>query len=155
MMFLRAWFVSGVVLAAMGTQAAPAFAQTPPIPPPGPESKISAWLNFGAQAGSGDLSQHLTPTIYDEPATSTSPRPAERPARGRRRRLLLSRNFGAGLSYFHTSGDGNATIAAQIPNPLFADQPRAGVAQANGLKHIEDQVHIFAMPVWHSLRRWT
>ena len=60
MTFLRVWFVSGVVLASLSTQAAPAFAQTPAIPPPGPESKISAWLNFGAQVGSGSF--HPTDT---------------------------------------------------------------------------------------------
>ena len=38
MTFLRSWFVSGVVLAALGTQTAPAFAQTPAIPLPGPET---------------------------------------------------------------------------------------------------------------------
>src|SRR5580765_525141 len=146
MIFLRAWFVSGVVLAALGTQAAPTFAQTPPIPPPGPESRISAWLNFGAQAGSGDLTQHLTPTIYDEPATMDVAQTYESgPLVDVGGGYFFHGNFGAGLSYSHTSGDGNATIAAQIPNPLFADQPRAAVAQANGLKHIEDQVHIFAM----------
>lgn len=146
MTFLRSWFVSGVVLAALGTQAAPAFAQTPAIPPPGPESKISAWLNFGAQAGSGDLSQHLTPTIYDEPATIDVAQTYESgPLVDIGGGYLFHGNFGAGLSYSHTSGDGNATIAAQIPNPLFADQFRAGAANANGLKHTEDQVHIFAM----------
>jgi hypothetical protein len=146
MNFLRSWFVSGVVLTALGTQAAPAFAQTPAIPPPGPESKISAWLNFGAQAGSGDLSQHLTPTIYDEPATIDVAQTYESgPLVDVGGGYLFHGNFGAGLSYSHTSGDGNATIAAQIPNPLFADQFRAAAANANGLKHTEDQVHIFAM----------
>src|SRR4026207_365622 len=139
MNFLRSWFVSGVVLA-LGAQAAPTFAQTPPIPPPGPESRISAWLNFGAQAGSGDLSQHLTPTIYDEPAAVDVAQAYESgPLVDVGGGYFFHGNFGAGLSYSHTSGDGNATIAAQIPNPLFADQFRAGGANATGRTDREDR----------------
>jgi hypothetical protein len=111
-----------------------------------------AWLNFGAQAGSGDLSQHLTPTIYDEPATIDVAQTYESgPLVDVGGGYLFYEKFGGkigvGLSYSHTSGDGNATIAAEIPDPLVADPAlfRGAAAAANGLKHSEDQVHIFAM----------
>ena len=55
---LRSWFVSGAVLA-MAAAASPAHAQ---------DSKFTASVNFGFQAGSGDISQSLQPIIYDEAA---------------------------------------------------------------------------------------
>jgi hypothetical protein len=152
MTFLRSWFVSGVMFIAVGAQAVPAFAQTPAIPAPASESKIATWINFGAQGGSGDLSQHLTPIIYDEAATIDVAQTYENgPLVELGGGYLFYDNFGgkfgAALSYSHTSGDGNAVIAAQIPDPLVSDPAlfRAASAAANNLKHSEDALHFMLL----------
>ena len=66
---LRSWFVSMAMLAAL-LASRPAQAQAPAT---GASSlaggRAQVHFNFGAQVGSQDLSQQITPIIYDEPAT--------------------------------------------------------------------------------------
>jgi hypothetical protein len=131
---LRSWLVSGAVLAVAALAAPPASAQ---------DGRIGAHINFGAQTGSGDISQQLRPTIYDETATIDISQTYESgPLFDIGGDFLIYGHFGAGVSYSHTSGDGNATLAGQIPDPLYYDQPRGAAAQASGLNHTEDAVHI-------------
>ena len=59
---LRSWLVSGAVLIVAAVLARPAQAQAQ-------EGRFGAHITFGAQTGSGDLSQQFTPLIYDEKAT--------------------------------------------------------------------------------------
>jgi hypothetical protein len=131
---LRSWFVSGAVVAALVAAAPPASAQ---------DGRIGLHVNFGAQTGSGDIAQKLTPIIYDEAATIDISQTYESgPLFDLGGDYLVYHNFGVGVSYSHTSGDGNASIAAQIPDPLYYDQPRGAAGQATGLNHSEDAVHI-------------
>jgi Outer membrane protein beta-barrel domain len=135
---LRSQFVSAAVLIALAAFAVPALAQ---------DGKITASINFGAQTGSGDLSTTLTPEIYLETATIHI-------AQTYKSRALFDiggsylffekfgGKIGAGLAYSHTSGDGNATIAAQIPDPEVSDVFRSAASAANGLNHTEDAVHL-------------
>ena len=105
--------------------------------------RATVHFNFGAQTGSGDISQTFTPLIYDEPATIDIAQTYETggliDVGGS---YMVYGDFGVGVSYSHTSGDGDAAIAAQIPHPLFADQPRSASATATGLDHSENAVHI-------------
>jgi hypothetical protein len=116
------------VLAA-GSAAAQTQGSTPPK-----EGRITASVNFGVQAGSGDFTQRLTPTIYLEPATIDIAHIGGS--------MLLFGNIGAGISYSRTGGDGAAAVAAQIPDPLFHDRPRGASASADGLDHTENAVHL-------------
>jgi len=137
---LRSWLVSGAVLAMSVLVTPPASAQAPPSAQDG---RIGVHINFGAQTGSGDISQQLRPTIYDETATIDISQTYESgPLFDIGGDYLIYGRFGAGVSYSHTSGDGNATLAGQIPDPLYYDQPRGAAAQATGLNHTEDAVHI-------------
>jgi hypothetical protein len=130
---LRSWFVSVAVLT-MAAVASPALAQ---------DSKFTASVNFGFQAGSGDISQKLQPSIYDEAANIDIAQTYESgPLVDVGGSYMLFGKWGVGVSYNHTSGDGNATIAAQIPDPKVFDNPRAVSLSASGLKHTEDAVHV-------------
>ena len=134
---LRSWFVSGAVLA-MAAAASPAQAQ---------DSKFTASVNFGFQAGSGDISQSLQPIIYDEAAKVDVSQTYENgPLVDLGGSYMLFGKWGVGVAYNHTSGDGNATIAAEIPDPKVFDNPRAVSLSAAGLKHNEDAVHVDIFP---------
>ena len=117
--------------------AAPASAQG---------GRISASINFGAQASSGDFTYRQTPEIYGELAPIDVAQNYENGALfdiggG----FLLFGNVGVGVSYSHTAGDGVAAIAAQIPDPLITSPPasmRGASASADGLDHSEDAVHL-------------
>jgi len=105
--------------------------------------RVTASINVGAQGSSGDFTYRLTPSIYDEPAAIDVAQDYESGAlfdigAG----ITLFGNIGVGLSYSHTSGDGVAAVAAQIPDPLFFDRPRGASASADGLKHSENAVHL-------------
>jgi Outer membrane protein beta-barrel domain len=130
----RSWLVSGAVLAVAIAIAAPVSAQV---------GRLGAHVNFGAQTGSGDLAQQLKPTIYDETATVDISQTYESgPLVDVGGEYMLFGHFGVGVSYSHTSGDGNATLAGQIPDPLYYDRPRGAAAQASSLNHTENAVHI-------------
>ena len=146
---LRSWFVSMAAFATI-LASVPAQAQSQPQSQPQAQTKPSLFggratvhFNFGAQTGSGDISQTFTPLIYDEPATINIAQTYETggliDVGGS---YMVHGDFGVGVSYSHTSGDGDAAIAAQIPHPLFADQPRSASATATGLDHSENAVHI-------------
>ena len=114
--------------------ASPASAQS---------GRITASVNFGVQASSGDFTQRITPTIYLEPASIDIAQDYENGALvdvgGA---VTLFGNIGVGLSYSHTGGDGVAAVAAQIPDPLVTDRPRGASTSADGLDHSEDAVHL-------------
>jgi len=130
---LRSCFVLGAVLA-MAAAASPAQAQ---------DSKFTASVNFGFQAGSGDISQSLQPIIYDEAAKVDVSQSYENgPLVDVGGSYMLFGKWGVGVAYNHTSGDGDATIAAQIPDPKVFDNPRAVSLSASGLKPNEDAVHV-------------
>ena len=130
---LRSWFVSGAVLA-MAAAASPAQAQ---------DSKFTASVNFGFQAGSGDISQSLQPILYDEAAKIDVSQSYENgPLVDVGGSYMLFGKWGASVAYNHTSGDGNASISGAIPDPFVTDMPRAVALTANGLKHSEDAVHV-------------
>jgi Outer membrane protein beta-barrel domain len=134
---LRSWLVSGAVLTAMAGAATSASAQ---------EGRIGLHVNFGAQSGSGNLSQQLRPTIYDETATiDISQGYKNGPLVDVGGDYIVFGRFGVGVSYSHTSGDGNAALAGQIPDPLYYDLPRGAAASVTGQTHAENAVHISAL----------
>jgi hypothetical protein len=121
------------VAAAVGS-ASPALAQT---------GRFTASVNFGVQGGSGDFTQRLTPTIYDEPATIDIAQSYESgPLFDVGADVIVTGNIGVGVHYSRTSGDGTAAVAGQIPDPLFFDRPRGATASVDGLEHTESAVHL-------------
>ena len=147
MIFLRSWFVSlGVLLALLASVPAQAqgAAKT--------QSTAVGWfdaerfnvhVNFGGQVGSDDFTQQFTPTIYDEAATiDVAQSFGGGPVFDIGGSYTVYGDFAVGVSYSHASGDGDAAIAAAIPDPLVFDRPRAATATASGLNHSENQVHV-------------
>lgn len=142
---LRSWFVPAAVLVAAFASSASAQTSTQASSQnTGMVSgKLTAFVNFGFQAGSGDLSQTLSPVIYDEPASIDIAQTFESgPLVDVGAEYMLFGKWGVGLAYNHTSGDGDASISGAIPNPLYANQPRAVALTAAGLTHSEDAVHL-------------
>ena len=114
--------------------ASPASAQS---------GRVTASVNFGLQASSGDFTQHSAPIIYLEPASIDIAQDYENgPLFDIGGAVTLFGNIGVGLSYTHTAGDGVAAIAAQIPDPLVTDRPRGASTSVDGLDHSEHAVHL-------------
>lgn len=126
--------------------AGPAYAQGAPASQGSTsplDGRLTASINFGVQGGSGDFTQRLTPTIYDEAAAIDIGQTYENgPLFDIGGSFLIFGNIGAGLSYSRTAGDGIATVAAQIPDPLFFDRLRGASASADALDHTEGAVHL-------------
>lgn len=126
--------IAYIAIAAGVLVAVPASAQS---------GRVTASINFGVQGGSGDFTQRLTPSIYDETAQIDIAQTYENgPLFDIGADVLVFGNLGAGLSYSRTSGDGVAAVAARIPDPLFFDRPRGAAASADGLEHSEGAVHL-------------
>jgi hypothetical protein len=107
------------------------------------DGRITVGVNFGAQFGSSDFTQTSTPIIYDEAATIDVAQTASSGALfDLGGSVKLFGDFGVGVSYNHTSGDGDASVSASIPHPLYTDQPRSATTSATGLKHTENAVHV-------------
>jgi opacity protein-like surface antigen len=114
--------------------ASPASAQS---------GRVTASINFGAQGGSGDFTYRQTPTIYLEPASIDIAQNYESgPLFDVGGSMTLFGNIGVGLSYSRTSGDGVASVAAQVPDTLYFDSPRGASASVDGLEHTENAVHL-------------
>jgi hypothetical protein len=147
MISLRSWFVSAAVLVGL-LASVPAHAQGAAQT----QSTGGGWfdaerfnlhVNFGAQAGSDDFTQRFTPTIYLETATIDVAQSFESgPLFDLGGSYMVYDDFWVGVSYSHTSGDGDAAIVGQIPDPLVSDLFRAASATASGLDHSEDAVHL-------------
>lgn len=136
----RSCFVYAAVLVAVAF-ARPALAQ---------DGKITVSVNFGAQGGSGDITQTLSPTIYLEPANIDIAQTYENgPLVDIGGSYMLfgkwSGKVGVGVSYNHTSGDGTASVSAQIPDPKVYNSPRSAAFDVNSLNHVENAVHIDAL----------
>jgi opacity protein-like surface antigen len=115
--------------------AVPALAQT--------GGRLTAGISFGAQTRSGDFTQRLTPTIYEETATVDIAQNYESGGLfdigGE---ALIFGDLGVGIHFTRTAGDGTAAIAARIPDRLFFDRLRAATGVADGLDHTENAVHV-------------
>jgi hypothetical protein len=115
--------------------AAPALAQT--------AGRFTAGVSFGAQTRSGDFTQRLTPTIYDETATIDIAQDYESGGLfDIGAEALIFGDLGVGVHFTRTAGDGSAAVAAQIPDELFFDRLRAATATVEGLDHTENAVHV-------------
>jgi hypothetical protein len=133
-----------VALLVFGCSAAsaPAFAQTMQWTDKGYVS-----VNGGMQAGSDTIDTDSTFSLYEETATVTSTQKVKSGAFfdiGAAYRVW-GKNLLAGVSFSHTSSDGDISVSASIPDPVRFDQPRAVSATVAGAKHTENVVHISAI----------
>jgi hypothetical protein len=108
--------------------------------------KAYATITVGGQAGSHTLTTQPAFTLYEEPGTLTSVQKAGGGA-------FL--DFGGGykvwenlvlaLSFSHAGGSNDVAIAAQVPDPVEFDRPRAATTTFSGASHSENAVHISAL----------
>jgi hypothetical protein len=110
--------------------------------------KAYATISVGGQAGSHTLTTEPAFTLYEEPGTLTSVQKAGGGAfvdigGGYK---VWHDNLVLALSFSHVGGDNDAAIAAQVPDPVQFDHPRAVTTSLGGAKHSENAVHISA--VW-------
>ena len=108
-------------------------------------------VNGGVQVGSHDLTANQTFTLYDETASVTASSKVKSGGLfdiGGAYRVW--HNVAVGVVYSFTSSDSSAAIAGSIPDPIRFDAPRSVTANASGLKHKENALHLDAtwmMPV--------
>jgi hypothetical protein len=104
-------------------------------------------FNVGAQVGSQDLGTSNTFTLYEETATISSTQKVKSGAffeiGGAYR--VWGNNLLAGVSFSHTSSDGDVALTATIPDPVFFDRPRNVSATQSGAKHSENAIHLDAI----------
>jgi outer membrane protein with beta-barrel domain len=100
-------------------------------------------VNIGAQTGSHDLATTSTFEKYEEQATLAT---AQSVGGGGLFDIgagyKVWRNLAVGLSYSRSKSDADVAIAANIPDPVFFDRPRAITAAASGLDHTESAIHL-------------
>src|SRR5260221_14054050 len=106
----------------------------------------------GAQAGSHDLSESGSFSLYEETATFTSTNKVKGGAMfdigGAYR--VWGHNLLAGLSYSHVASKSDGSLTGSIPDPIVFGRFRAVTKAFTGLKHSENAVHldaIWMMPV--------
>ena len=108
-------------------------------------------VNGGVQVGSHDLTANQTFPLYDETANVTASSKVKSGGLfdiGGAYRVW--HNVAVGVVYTFTSSDSSAAITGSIPDPIRFDAPRPVSANASGLKHKENALHLDAtwmMPV--------
>jgi opacity protein-like surface antigen len=99
--------------------------------------------NLGVQPQSQTFTELSTPVIYGETAQITVPHKISSGLlvdfSGR---VRVWKNLGVGLGVSWFGDKDQATIAAQIPNPLFIGSPRTASANSGDLSHRETAVSI-------------
>ena len=60
--------------------------------------------------------------------------------------IRIAGNFGFGFAYTRLNAAGAADVTAEVPSPIYYDQPRTATATVDDLDHVEDGYHFQA--VW-------
>ena len=108
-------------------------------------------VNFGAQAPSQSLDTTTTPVIYGEPASFASTQDVGGGAffdiAGG---YKVWRNLAVGIGLTHVGSTADLTVNAQIPDPLFTDQPRSVTTSVPDAHHSQTAINFtgtWVMPV--------
>jgi len=106
-------------------------------------------VNLGIQVAAEDVATtNTTFSLYDETGKLTTAQTIDSQAQfwdiggG----LRIAGNFGVGFTYTRLSATGSAEVNAQVPSPIYYDQPRTATATVDDLDHVEDGYHFQA--VW-------
>jgi hypothetical protein len=114
-------------------------------------------VNFGIQTIAEDATTTITNfTIYDETGKLTTAQTldSQAPFFDIGGGIRVAGNFGVGFTYTRLSATGAAQVTAQVPNPIYYDQPRTATATLSDLEHVEDAYHfqaLFMVPITDKL----
>jgi opacity protein-like surface antigen len=105
-------------------------------------------VNFGMQVIAEDVATTSTTfSLYDETGKLTTEQKIDSTAPfvdfggG----LRIGGNFGFGFAYSRLSATGSAAVSAEVPSPIYYDQPRMVAATVEDLEHIENGYHFQAL----------
>jgi hypothetical protein len=107
------------------------------------DDRVFLSIGFGVEAGSSDMNDTKTYTLYDEPATTTVETSWSSGSffeGGAAVRAI--RNFTVGISYHQETNTTDAAITGTAPHPVFFNRPRNFTAEAGGLYRRENAVHL-------------
>jgi len=137
-------FRLSVFVFGLASFASPASAQNLPW-----EGRGFLNVNLGIQVAAEDVATtNTTFSLYDETGKLTTAQTIDSQAQfwdiggG----LRIAGNFGVGFTYTRLSATGSAEVNAQVPSPIYYDQPRTATATVDDLDHVEDGYHFQA--VW-------
>ncbi len=105
-------------------------------------------VNFGIQVVAEDAATTSTNfTIYDETGKLTTAQTldSQAPFFDIGGGFRVAGNFGVGFTYTRLSAKGAAQVTAQVPSPIYYDQPRTATATLSDLEHLEDGYHFQAL----------
>ena len=105
-------------------------------------------VNFGVQLIAEDAATTSTNfTIYDETGKLTTEQTldSQAPFFDIGGGVRVAGNFGVGFTYTRLSANGAAQVTAQVPSPIYYDQPRTATATVDDLEHVEDGFHFQAL----------
>jgi hypothetical protein len=105
-------------------------------------------VNFGLQVIAEDVATTTTNfTIYDETGKITTAQTidSQAPFFEIGGGFRIAGNFGAGFAYTRLSATGAAEVTAQVPSPVYYEQPRTVTSTLDDLDHIEDGYHFQAL----------
>jgi hypothetical protein len=105
-------------------------------------------VNFGLQVIAEDVATTTTSfELYDETGKLTTAQSidSQAPFFDIGGGFRVAGNFGVGFSYSRLSATGAAEVTAQVPSPVYYDQPRTATATANDLEHVESGYHFQAL----------
>ena len=106
-------------------------------------------VNFGLQVVAEDVATTSTTfSLYDETGKLTTAQTidSQAPFWDIGGGFRIAGNFGVGFTYSRLSATGAAEVDAQVPSPVYYDQPRTVTATVDDLEHVEDGYHFQA--VW-------
>jgi hypothetical protein len=112
------------------------------------EGRAFVNVNYGMQVNSTSVvTANETFTVYDEPGKLTTAQTidTQAPFIDFGGGIRVFGNFGVGFSYSRLSTDGSAAVSAEVPSPIYYDQPRKVASTATGLEHVEEGFHVQAI----------
>jgi hypothetical protein len=101
-------------------------------------------VNFGMQARPESVvSANDTFSIYDETGKITTSQTIDNqaPFFDLGGGVRIAGNFGFGFAYTRLRTESAGEMTAEVPSPLYYDQPRMAASKATALEHVEDGYH--------------
>jgi hypothetical protein len=112
------------------------------------ESRGFVTVNFGFQMMLEDVTTTSTSfKLYDETGTLSTAQSidAQVPFLDIGGGVRIAGNLGFGFTYSRLSATGKADVVAEVPSPIYYDQPRTATASISDLEHVEDGYHFQAL----------